>query len=724
MKTRRPSPLRRLATCLAACLALAASSSSCRKAQQGGAANPAADRFTPRLPAELLTNNLGRYPGGVTRYLAKSPIRWQPWTAESLALAKETNRMVFAVIAMPQQPVFQSVLKVIEEDPALVSIIHTHYVPILIDGDASREMGLLTADLCAEINRPLLLPLFLWITPEADPVAWIPVGTTRKEGVADLFNQSHTMVSRIWQDDPDYVMRNSRLDNINRFARIAARRNAKIASFEPAEDSLRAVRQLTAFYDPISRTFDEAGGLFPSGAIDLLASAARHPALPEDIRRRSLETVENLMQDLLPSAMFDPLDGGLFSSRRGTLWALPSFQRDSVTQARAIVSLLRAHRATGQQLALDRALNLLQFTEKTYATRDGLFSIGLQPAQDPADWLWSVEDIERILPAEDRSWWIDATGMRGLGNLPPESDPRREFFRANSISLPDVPDRALQALNISPQRFETARKSMLKERETRLGTHPRDEVAHAGASLRMVSAYAAAFTATGDDEYRKKAVNLLALCRQTFTQDTRLRAFSQEAPASIGEARAFLYALAIQCVLDVADITLDDNLLAWSDDLATTMTELFTVSDFLNETSAEARLLDLPVTDLIMLFDDSTGGLVSFAECRLASLGRPLIPRLSNLATPLPTAAVDRPILHTDLIQSTLSRHYPFRILVGEAAPAELRREVERMPLRMVHRRMAAPADDVPPNSIRIHIHNQEPVTISSLEELRQVSLP
>ena len=77
---------------------------------------------------------------------------------------------------MPQQPGFQKVLAALGRRSAtVVATINDHYVPILIDGDASREIGLLTADLCAEIKRRLQLPLFVWMTYEGNPVAWIPV---------------------------------------------------------------------------------------------------------------------------------------------------------------------------------------------------------------------------------------------------------------------------------------------------------------------------------------------------------------------------------------------------------------------------------------------------------------------------------------------------------------------------------------------------------------------
>ena len=141
----------------------------------------------------------------------------------------------------------------------------------------------------------------------------------------------------------------------------------------------------------------------------------------------------------------------------------------------------------------------------------------------------------------------------------------------------------------------------------------------------MVSAYAAAFGVTGDEKFREKAVNLLDKARETFSDGPILRLFSKPAPNSIGAGRAFLYGLALQAALDVSAITSDEKWLDWSEDLATTAAELFTDAEFLKECPDDAKIIDLPVTDLVMLFDDSTAGLISFAECRLAERERPLV---------------------------------------------------------------------------------------------------
>lgn len=722
MNSRRSLPAAVAASLVCALIPLA---SSCRKPAGAGSVDemPAAV-----IAPELNVNGLAGLPGAVYRNQASSPIRWQPWSKATMARAKNANRLVFLVIAMPQQPSFQTVLAALAANAETVAAINGTYVPVLVDGDASREIGILTADLCAEIRRPLQLPLFVWMTHEGNPVAWIPVTPSDPTGVRELFDQSHNMVSKMWEDDSAYVLRNSGLDNANRRARIEQRKVSKVMSEQPATDVVRSLRQLASLYDSYSRSFDETGGLFPSSALELLSVAANRPGLTDEVRARCRETVQELLTDLLPSPMFDPLDGGVFSSRRGSSWALPSFVRDCPSQARVAVALIEAYRATGNAVALEKALGLIAFSEKSYATPEGLFAVGLTPESRPEFWMWNVEEIRKELAADEAEWWIQATGMKGLGNLPSEVDPRREFFRSNTLGLGKTIADYAAGRSQSPddflRGFNASRAKLLDVRNRRIGAQEKDKVAHAGASFRMVSAYASAFAITGDATYRDKAVALLKRTRDAFASGPRLRVFAEQAPETISGGRAFLYALALQSVLDVAAITSDEQWFVWAEDLATTSAELFTGNGFLKECPDDARLIDLPVTDLVMLFDDSTAGLVSSAESRLAELGRPLVGSFSELATPMPTYSLDRPVLHTDLLQATLVRHFKLTVLMGENLSPDLKTAVERLPLRVVQRRAAKTDEQVPSGSVKVLLPEDRSVVVSTPEALHQAVLP
>lgn len=667
-------------------------------------------------------------PGAVYRNQADSPIHWQPWIKASLARAKEAQRLVFVVIALPQQAGFQKVLATLARDPAVVAAINEHYVPILIDGDAAREMGLLTADLCAEIKRPLQLPLFVWMTYDGNPVAWIPMDSSVKADVVGVFNQSHTMVSQMWEDSASYVLTNSSMDNRSRRERFLQRKVSKVMSEQPDVDVVRGIRQLASLYDSYSRSFDEVGGLFPSGALELLSAAAVQPGFPAEVRARAMETTRELMVDLLPSAMFDPLDGGVFGSRRGVSWALPSFVRDCPGQARAAMALLQVYRATGNPQVLEKALGVIAYAERSFLTEEGLFAVGLSEETAPALWMWSVEDIEKALGPDDAAWWIKATRMNGLGNLPSEVDPRRVYFRCNTVgfanTVAEIAAGQAQSVAAFTPRLEAAKARLLAVRNARLGQMHHDQASHAGATLRMVSAYAAAFGVTGDESFRNKAVALLKHAREAFGVGPRLRAFSKSAPDSIGEGRAFLYALALETALDVAAITQDETWLFWSEDLATTAAELFTGDQFLKECPDDANLMDLPITDLVMLFDDSTAGLISLAEVRLADLNRPLVTSFSELAMPMPVYALDRPVLHTDLLLATLARSFRVSVVYGAGLAPDLKLATERLPMRAIQRRPARSEDQIPAGSVQVRLARGEPRLVSTAAALQEALLP
>ncbi len=680
------------------------------------------------MASELKFNGVAALPGSVYASQANSPIHWQPWSKAVFEHAKAAKRLVFMVIAMPQHTAFRKVLSEMAGDAAMVALINEQYVPVLVDGDAAREIGLLTADLAAEIKRPLEMPMLVWLTPDANPVAWIPVSTGRAGAIRDLFNKSHAMVNSNWVNDPEYMVNNSALDNQGRRDRLARRRHVDQTSKDPAADSIKAIRQLVSLYDPGSRSFDETGGQFPSGAIDALASAALNPELPKDIRSLSLATLQELMTDLLPSAMFDPLDGGLFLSRRGATWAFPAFERDANSQSRAIIALLRVYAASANPLALERALGVLAFVEKAYATHDGLFALGATSSSHAKPWLWSVEEIQKTLPPQDAAWWIAATGMRGLGNLPAEDDPTREFFRGNTLGLVKSMTQIATDLGLTPEafkpRFETARKMLLKARDERMGAVTKDDTAHAGTTFRMVSAYAAAYGATGDPAFRDKAVALLGRARQAFADGPQLWMYTTKTAPSISAGRAFLYGLAMQAALDLVDITGDDSWLAWADDLASTSAERFVEKDCLKECPDNAKVLDLPISDRVMVFDDTTAGLISSAECRLAARKRPLVEAFSRLALTLPRLAAEKPVLHTDQIQAMLLRHYAPLVMIGKELPEPLQATVDRLPLRLFKLRAATAEDAVPAGAVKIIVSDGSARMATTPQDLRDVLLP
>lgn len=674
--------------------------------------------------AELRVNKLEGLPGEVYRTQVESPINWQPWTKQSMELARESERLVFAMVVMPQQATFKDALKEFAANENIADALKEFYVPVLVDGDTVREMGILASILCSEIKINLQLPLMVWMTADGNPVAWIPLSDTRSEAIEKVFMQSHSMVGRVFKDDSDYVYNNSAIDQENRRVRLLQRQKERKLSSQPEIDSVRALRELTALYDPLSRTFDGAGGLFPSGSLELLSMAVRMEGIPDDVLQRSKMVLGYLLSDLLSSAMFDPLDGGVYSSRLGASWALPQFHRDCVNQARVAMSLMEAYEATGNEEALDRALGIINFAERHFRTEEGLFAMGSEYRGGTEKSLWLMSDLVGILSEEEMEVWVRATGMQNMGNLPSEVDPMRKYFRANSFShaksAVQIAEETGIDLKMVEERIASSREKLLKLRDERTQVEASLGEANCAATFRMVSAYAAAYRVTGDEKFLERAVKTMSDARIHFADGPKLKLYAADEVPSLVSARAFVYGLAINASLDVGAASMDESWLSWADELATTAAEIFNEQDYLQECPKDADLLGLPIADLKMVFDDSSTGLISMAEARMAALDMPMLQSFVNFSAGLPTTAVASPIIHTDVIQAALLREYGAVLHYGSSLNQDMKQAISRVSPKVM---VTVPDDDLGSGAFKVG-SDEAKTPISQPEEIYDRSLP
>ena len=171
LRLRRSSPYR--------LLRLALWSASCRKSgarrwSQGASAGGDRPGVETNVLADAARRGLSE-PGDLADPLAAVD-------ESHLDAGQAARRLVFCVIAMPQQPGFQKVLAALRADPSVVKAINDHYVPVLIDGDASREIGISDGRSVCGNQAPAPIAVVCLDDPRGQSVAWIPVAS--REGTA------------------------------------------------------------------------------------------------------------------------------------------------------------------------------------------------------------------------------------------------------------------------------------------------------------------------------------------------------------------------------------------------------------------------------------------------------------------------------------------------------------------------------------------------------------
>lgn len=694
--------------------------SSCRKDN-----GPVEAETPPVIAPELKVNQLSETPSALLKAWADSDVNWQQWDPSVLERATDARRLVFAVIGSVRYPGTFETLDAIESRPDIVRRLNEEFVPVLADLDISRETSLLASALSAETGQPVNFPFVLLLSPNGDPVSWQPLAYQNDEMIQNFFDNSVEVISRLWNESADYVLDDSATKNGFRREGMPEADPAVEDAGERLDLYRTAIRRLTSFYEVDLSSMSGSGGLFPVGTLECLGDAAVHPKLDPELRQKALVSLSGILNQLQSSAMIDPLDGGIYSARRGPSWDFPVFVRDCTTQARAARALSLLHLEVDRPDALEIALAAIRFAEAQFLTPKGLFAIATRPGDSPQEeWLWTIESVKAALDNDEFQVWKAISELDRLGNLPIEVDPDREFFRLNSLGLRRPVAEVAEETGLSANKvrtlLESGRKKLLKVREERFPVASGDPTPSATASFRMVSAYAALYTATGDPQWQDKAIALGKNCRKAFGAARFLNERPGENPGKMSDARASTYAIACQASLDLGAVTLEDEWNLWGQDLITLMAENFISDDGrLVETRPESRVIDLAYSDRLMVFEESTAGMTRLNLSRLDALGFQIPPALHPWTVSLPKIE-QFPIVHTDTLAALGHQAVRTRVAVQTGAPASLVEAVTTLPLERFERRMARQ----PGNGAQISPVEGESRVVAEPAEIRALAKP
>ncbi|MCU0794666.1 MAG: DUF255 domain-containing protein [Akkermansiaceae bacterium] len=646
----------------------------------------------PVISDHLEANQLANLPSTFLASHANSPIRWQKWEPSIKDDAAKAQRLIFAIVSSARFPGSYDTLRTIESSPRLVSILNEKFVPVLVDLDISRETSLIASGLSFEQGEPIAFPFILIVSPDGAPVSWRSLVFTSNDQIRKELEGAIEVVLRLWEDFPDYV----RKDSMEKFER----RKASLSPVEPSISDLNdrkmrldgAIRRLSSYYDEDTRTLDGLGGLLPVSALRLLGTAAVSPHFDADRREACRKAALGVYEEILRSAMVDPLDGGIYSARVGKSWQHPMSHRDCPTQAQAITTFCGLARRNQFAGALDTALRAAAFAEEQFATPDGLFAIATKPRPyHDREWLWTMEQLKTALTPEEYRVWEKVAAIDRLGNIPIESDPKRRYFRLNSLSMRLTREEASYMLSIPLASIDTlldsSRRKLIKARDARVGGISRDATPSATASFHMIRAYCALYSATGDDAWLKKAVALGEKCKAAFGEAEFLNERPGENPSPMSDCRAFTYALAARANLDLHAVTLDSRWSQWAIELMTLLSENFVSTEGrIFEARESVSVIDIDYEDRAMVFGDSTSGTTRANLQILKKLGLRPPPKLEPWLSSLPDFEAN-PVIFADTLESLMIDITAPVIDVATSASPELSRAVTLLPLDSFLRR-------------------------------------
>jgi uncharacterized protein YyaL (SSP411 family) len=445
-----------------------------------------------REPKPGERNALGAEPSAYLRQHAGNPVHWQPFGDAAFASAASRDVPVFLSIGYAACHWCHVMARESFEDQATADYLNSHFVAVKVDREERPDVDAVYMAATQAISGEGGWPMSVFLTPEGRAFHAGTYFPPRPMPGRPSFRQVLEAVHEAWAERRGAVEENARslAQNMGQVQLAAAVDVSRPP--EPLDAGLlpAAVRSLAGSEDPDDGGFGAAPKFPPSAVLEFLV---RHAAVPSETAGEAREMAGRTLAAMARSALFDQLDGGFARYSVTRDWSVPHFEKmlyDNAQLLRVYVHWIRLGGTAGFPAA--EAADIASRTADWLLSALGLPDGGLASSLDAdsvvdgehhegASYLWTPDELERVLGAEDAAAvaWMMNVGTRGT---------------VSELGSPLHPGRALDG---DEARLWSQVRQRLQETRARRPQPERDEKVVAGWNGLAVAALAEAGSVLG-----------------------------------------------------------------------------------------------------------------------------------------------------------------------------------------------------------------------------------
>ncbi|MGA6973584.1 MAG: thioredoxin domain-containing protein [Candidatus Binatus sp.] len=471
----------------------------CFLAPRADAAPDSADA----LPAGALKSSPSMY----LREASSSAIRWQPWSPQTLALARKLNRPIMIDIGA----VWCHWCHVMDEstysDPQVAAALNSEFVPVKVDTDERPDLDDYYQNAAAQLTGAGGWPLTCFTTPDGALIfaaGYLP--PRPGSGPGGSGGESTSMLPLLARISQVYATDRASLE---REAEATAEKlKSALSGGAPAQGGLDGLRAqilagLATSYNRDSGGFAAGPGPrfydFPALELALAHGFYGHP----EYTAMALDTLKKIAD----GGVFDQLGGGFHRYSTDPQWRVPHFEKLGYDNAMGLRAYSDAYEVSGDQdfarvahLIVDYVnRELLDPTTHAFYSHQDADSF---KGDDGSYYTWTVDEVKRALPPDEARVAILFYGMEDSPALAP--DGRIVLRRAMT------PEQIASKLKVP---VEKVRKTIAKASETLLAVRARrktpqvDHAVLADRNALMADAYLTASAALNDPSLQRTALD-------------------------------------------------------------------------------------------------------------------------------------------------------------------------------------------------------------------------
>jgi hypothetical protein len=503
---------------------------------------------------EAYTNQLIHTSSPYLLQHAHNPVNWYPWGEEALNKAKAEDKMLLISIGYAACHWCHVMERESFEDTTVARIMNEYFISIKIDREERPDIDAVYMTACQMASENNCgWPLNAFALPDGRPV-WAGTYFPKKN----------------WIEILEYFIK-ERKDSPEKMEDYAAKLTDGLRSLEQI-DLLEGQPEFSAAAaaGPVSTflsNFDYTNG--GRKGVQKFPMPNNYEWLLQYYQRtgdeKALEAVQLTLDKVIKGGIYDQIGGGFSRYATDSRWRVPHFEKMLYDNAQLVSLLAKAYQVTGKEdyrRVMEETLNFIEreLTDPAYGFYSSLDADS--EGEEGKFYVWTTAELDSLLSPEEallakRYYQVTAHGNweEGKNILRIEQD-REEMAAALQLSI-----EAFQST------LASIKQKLLQARANRTRPGLDDKMLTSWNAL-MLSGYADAYRATGEESYRQTALrNGKFLSENMMQNDFRLERNFKDGKTAIN---AFLddYAHTIAAFTALYEITFEEDWLHKAQGLA------------------------------------------------------------------------------------------------------------------------------------------------------------
>ncbi|KAL1116224.1 hypothetical protein AAG570_005719 [Ranatra chinensis] len=544
---------------------------------------------------------------------ATNPVDWYPWGEEAFQKARSEDKLIFLSIGYSTCHWCHVMERESFENKNIASIMNEYFVNVKVDREERPDVDRIYMTFVQAVSGSGGWPMSVFLTPDLKPVAggtyFPPEDNYGRPGFKSVLLNT----AKQWMEQRQKLSATgTKITELLRQTTVfdVGVANQLLAGTTPPGQEVWELcfSQVLDNYEPEFGGFSQAPK-FPQGAVlSFLTHLASRERPQSEMGTEARQMLLHTLDKMAAGGINDHIFQGFARYSTDREWHVPHFEKMLYDQAQLSVVYTNAYLLTHNEKYAKTARGILEYVMRDLSHPDG----GFYSAEDADSYptknsvekregafcVWTHEEVatligDRKLEANPKKLLVDLFcayyTVRPEGNVPPEKDHHREFRNQNVLAVFRPAAKICKEFGLKDEatldnELAVARKILYDRRLDRPRPHLDNKIITSWNGM-MISGFAKAGSALGDDDFTRRAIDAANFVRRYLLLESGklLRSCYTDLPAGAGIVQiespieGFLddYVCLVRGLLDLYECTLNSDWIEWAERLQMKQDELF-----------------------------------------------------------------------------------------------------------------------------------------------------